>query len=139
MGMHITTKIPDEIQDYEPKVMFGMTGRQLKWSFIALATGFTVYLIGKPFIPDSFLGWIVMVAVILPFMVGWVDIQGMPAWDYFQLVLLWRKRFLNTEYVWNCGSFYMKGDEADGKKKKTRKEISRDKKSRKVYKKKNFC
>lgn len=85
-------KIPKEIEEYEAKVLFGLTSRQIKWGALALVLGGTVYFLGHFFISNDILSWLIMLCVAIPFTCGFIPIQGMPADDFFEITMTYIKK-----------------------------------------------
>jgi hypothetical protein len=67
--MALEVKIPDEINDYEGKLVAGMSTRQVLSVLGAIAVGLPIVLLGKGHISADVLPWFVIIAVV-PF-AGW--------------------------------------------------------------------
>lgn len=131
----IYVSVPKEIRDYEPKLIFGLSARQLAWGGIAIGLTFTVYFVGRIFIPINILSWIIMICAAVPFACGFISIQDMPADRYFLIVItFWLER--GEKLMYNNGSDGggLKNDIS----KEQKKRIKQIKKDREKIKKREF-
>ena len=57
----IDKPIPKEIKDFQEKLVFGLTGRQLISVILALVVCIPTYIWGRPFLGDDLASWICIV------------------------------------------------------------------------------
>lgn len=95
--------VPKEIREYEPKLIAGLSARQLGWGAVALGLGFATFFITRTILPQSIYSWLVMASVAIPFTCGFIKIKDLPADLYFRLMLkfIWESR---KPLVYNNGS-----------------------------------
>lgn len=72
------TYIPRDIADYEERVFFGLTGRQLFWAVIAIGTGTGTFILNtRVFHLDQDLAMYITIAIAFGlFFMGWRKWQG---------------------------------------------------------------
>lgn len=98
----IAVRIPEEIRKYKEKIAFGLTARQLVSTVIALAVCIPLYWIGKDYLPEELLSWIVILIALPLLGIGFFHFNGMPMEKFIVAclkfeVLFPRKRKFRTE------------------------------------------
>lgn len=78
--MPIETDIPIEIDEYQKKVIFGLTGRQLLCLVLAVALGIAVFFLGATVLglPEDMAGWVLIGTVTPIFLIGFIRPGGEP-------------------------------------------------------------
>lgn len=101
----IAVRIPEEIRKYKEKIAFGLTARQLICTAITLLICVPLYWIGRKYISDDLLAWLIIVIALPLESIGFLKINGMPMEKFavsalkFE-VLYPRKRKYKTENIW---------------------------------------
>jgi hypothetical protein len=84
-------KVNKEIRNYTESIFFGLSFRQLLFSFLACIVAVCIYFLLKPFFAISELSWMCILGA-LPFAIlGFVTYNGMTA---EQLLEAWIKTYL---------------------------------------------
>ena len=74
----IAVRIPEEIRKYKEKIMFGLNARQLIATVLTFLICVPLYLIGKNYISDDILSWLI-IAIAAPLVsIGFLKFNGMP-------------------------------------------------------------
>lgn len=83
----ISVDIPKDIREYKEKLAFGLTLRQMVATGVALVICVPLYFVGRNYISEDLLSWIV-IAVALPCVgIGFIKKNGMPFEKYAAAVL----------------------------------------------------
>ncbi len=85
--MAIEVRIPKEITEYQEKILFGLSLRQLISFAIALTTGVTTYLLAAKLWGEDLAGYIVIVEVMPIFAIGFIRINGFTFEKYLSLMI----------------------------------------------------
>lgn len=101
----IAVRIPEEIRKYKEKIAFGLTARQLICTILTLFICVPLYMLGRKYIPDDILAWLIIGIAVPLEALGFLKINGMPMEKYaiaaFKFEVLYpRKRKFKTENVW---------------------------------------
>lgn len=101
----IAVRIPEEIRKYKEKIAFGLTARQLICTILTLFICVPLYMLGRKYIPDDILAWLIIGIAVPLEALGFLKINGMPMEKYaiaaFKFEILYpRKRKFKTENVW---------------------------------------
>lgn len=101
----IAVRIPEEIRKYKEKIAFGLTARQLICTILTLFICVPLYMLGRKYIPDDILAWLIIGIAVPLEALGFIKINGMPMEKYaiaaFKFEVLYpRKRKFKTENVW---------------------------------------
>lgn len=88
----INVKISKDIRTYKTKVLFGLTGRQLLSSIIAILIGVVLNMFIVKYIGEELASWLTIIIVMPIFAIGWINIQGMTAEKFF-------KQFIQNELI----------------------------------------
>jgi len=82
--MAIQAQIRKDINEYQSKLFFGLSGRQLAFSSLSLATGITSYILLSKVIGSELAGY-VDIALISPlFALGFIKVDGEPFEKYLK-------------------------------------------------------
>ena len=79
----IAVRIPAEIRKYKERPVFGLTGRQLLFSFITVLICFPLYWFGRKVIPEDIIAWLIIFLAVPLLALGFVEINGMPMEKFF--------------------------------------------------------
>jgi len=85
--MAIEVRIPKEITEYQEKILFGLSIRQLISFAIALTAGVATYLLTAKLWGDDLAGYIVIVEVMPIFAIGFIRINGFSFEKYLGLMI----------------------------------------------------
>ena len=85
--MAIEVRIPKEITEYQEKILFGLSLRQLISFSIALTTGVATYLLAARAWGDDVAGYLVIAEVMPIFAIGFIRINGFPFEKYLALMI----------------------------------------------------
>lgn len=85
--MAIEVRIPKEIMEYQEKIMFGLSIRQLLSFAAALVIGVTTYLITAKVWGEDLAGYIVIFEVMPIFAIGFIQKNGFPFEKYMGLMI----------------------------------------------------
>ena len=101
----IAVRIPEEIRKYKEKIAFGLTARQLICTILTLFICVPLYMLGRKYIPEDILAWLIIGIAVPLEALGFLKINGMPMEKYaiaaFKFEVLYpRKRKFKTENVW---------------------------------------
>ena len=101
----IAVRIPEEIRKYKEKIAFGLTARQLICTILTLFICVPLYMLGRKYIPDDILAWLIIGIAVPLEALGFLKINGMSMEKYaiaaFKFEVLYpRKRKFKTENVW---------------------------------------
>lgn len=72
----IEVKVPKDIKEYKEKIIFGLSGRQLVCSIIAIGVGTGAFFAFKNIIPMEFLVYVIMAFSLPPFAFGFFKKDG---------------------------------------------------------------
>ncbi len=101
--MAIEVRIPKEITEYQEKILFGLSIRQLISFTIALTTGVTTYLLAATLWGEDVAGYIVIIEVMPIFAIGFIRINGFNFEKYLGLMLRhmlgYRRRRYQTQLL----------------------------------------
>ncbi len=75
----IEVKIPKEIREYREAIFFGLTGRQLVCSLLALGAAVGLYFLLRPVAGDAEIGWICILGAAPFALCGFFRYHGMTA------------------------------------------------------------
>jgi hypothetical protein len=108
--MQLEVKIPKEINEYQEKIIFGMSIRQLICVSIAIVLCTATYFLAEPFIGGDLAGYLVL-AESMPIMgVGFVNVNGFSFEKYVMIVIRYyssnRIRRYKTELLTNVVDDY---------------------------------
>lgn len=88
----IEVKIPKEIREYREAIFFGLTGRQLVCSLLALGAAVGLYFLLRPAAGDAEIGWICILGAAPFALCGFFRYHGMTAeqfaWAWIKSELL---------------------------------------------------
>ena len=88
----IEVKIPKEIREYREAIFFGLTGRQLVCSLLALGAAVGLYFLLRPVAGDAEIGWICILGAAPFALCGFFRYHGMTAeqfaWAWIKSELL---------------------------------------------------
>lgn len=92
--MSLRVKIPKEITTYQEKIVFGLSGRQLICSVIALTLSIgSGYLLSAVLKQDSgTVGWVIILIVMPVVIVGWLKPNGFYIEDYIKIRMRYNKQ-----------------------------------------------
>lgn len=92
--MSLRVKIPKEITTYQEKIVFGLSGRQLICSVIALVLSVgSGYLLSAVLKQDSgTVGWVIILIVMPVVIVGWLKPNGFYIEDYIKIRMRYNKQ-----------------------------------------------
>lgn len=91
----IEIKIPKEITDYKEKFLFGLTVRQLVSAVVALAICVPLFILGKDYLGEDIVGWIIILVAIPVFAFGFFKYDGMPFEKF--LAILYRQKWVEPQ------------------------------------------
>ena len=98
----IAVRIPEEIRKYKEKIMFGLNARQLIASVLAIAICVPLYMLGKDYLSEDTLSWLIIGIAVPIGAIGFFKYNGMPmekfaiAWVTFEFINP-IKRFFKSE------------------------------------------
>lgn len=94
----IEVKIPKEIREYREAIFFGLTGRQLVCSLLALGAAVGLYFLLRPAAGDAEIGWICILGAAPFALCGFFRYHGMTAeqfaWAWIKSELLSPRRLV---------------------------------------------
>ena len=127
----IYVKVPKEIKEYEEKILFNFSIRQLIFGGISISLGVAFYflLINFGHVPTQIASYIVMIIVIPGFACGWVEIHGMKFEKYAMIIYRFYSREQKLKYTDEYCMWTRKGEETYANKKQKR---SRSKEKKRV-------
>jgi len=106
--MAIHTPIRKEINEYQSKLFFGLSGRQLVFSLTGIITGIGVYFLFDSLIGKELSGYIVIILVAPLFALGFVKIDREPFERYiiklFRYIGYPKTRIYETEIKHNSAA-----------------------------------
>lgn len=92
--MSLRVKIPKEITTYQEKIVFGLSGRQLICSGLALVLsvglGYTLSVVLK--LSNETVGWVIILAVLPLMMIGWLRPNGFYIEEYIKIRIRYNKK-----------------------------------------------
>lgn len=80
-------KVPKEIKEYEEKLLFGLTLRNLIWGGLAIITGLATYFPLRFLLGQELASYLIMAIVIPLFACGFLKVQGMAFDKYLRLMI----------------------------------------------------
>lgn len=136
----IAVRIPEEIRKYKEKIAFGLTARQLICTAVTLLICVPLYWIGKKYISDDLLAWLIIVIALPLESIGFLKINGMPmekfAVSAFKFEVLYpRKRRYKTENIWRM---WQNQAAKDAQPKKLKDRIMKEKTEKKIRQERTF-
>lgn len=101
----IAVRIPEEIRKYKEKIVFGLTARQLICTLAALFICVPLYWVGRKYIMEDILAWLIIAVAVPLESIGFIKINGMPMEKFavaaFKFEFLYpRRRKFKTDNVW---------------------------------------
>lgn len=125
----IYVKVPKEIKEYEEKILFNLSIRQLIFGgiSISLGVGFYFLMINFCHVPSQIASYIVMIVVVPGFACGWIEIHGMKFDKYLKIVYSFYSRKQKLKYSDECYLWDKKGA-ANNATKKQKRSRSKEKK-----------
>ena len=76
--MAIHAQIRKEINEYQPKLFFGLSGRQIVFSLAGVAVGVASYFVFSQIVGKELAGYVVIALVAPLFALGFIKIDGDP-------------------------------------------------------------
>lgn len=83
----IDKPIPKEIKDFQEKLVFGLTGRQLVSVILALVVCVPTYIWGRPYLGDDLASWICILVAVPSLAFGFYTKNGMTFEQYMKAIL----------------------------------------------------
>lgn len=80
-------KVPKEIKEYEEKLLFGLTLRNLIWGGLAIITGLVSYFPLRYLLGQEVASYLIMLIVVPLFACGFLKVQGMTFDKYLRLMI----------------------------------------------------
>ena len=96
--MAIEVRIPKEITEYQEKILFGLSVRQLISFSIALTAGVATYLLAAKLWGDDLAGYLVIVEVMPIFAIGFIRINGFSFEKYLAVMIRHRLGYSRRRY-----------------------------------------
>ena len=96
--MAIEVRIPKEITEYQEKILFGLSLRQLISFAIALTTGVATYLLVAKLWGEDLAGYLVIVEVMPIFAIGFIRINGFSFEKYLALMIRHKYGYSRRRY-----------------------------------------
>ena len=72
----LSTPVRKDIREYEPKILFGLSIRQLAYTGLAAAVGCVTFLVARQLVGDDVAGYIILLEVIPLFALGFAKRDG---------------------------------------------------------------
>lgn len=80
----IEREIPKEISDFNEKIAFGLTVRQIVSIIVVAATGAPLYIFGRAYLGEEIASWLIILIAAPSIMIGFFKYQGI----YFEKIIL---------------------------------------------------
>ncbi|MDR2650646.1 MAG: PrgI family protein, partial [Clostridiales bacterium] len=108
----ITVRIPDEIRKYKEKIMFGLTARQLIATVLDFAVCIPLYLVGRRYISDDILSWMIILISAPVFSIGYFHFNGLPMEKFIAALLKFELLYPHSRIFKTVNAFRQWQDQA---------------------------